>query len=108
VRRNEDDNHFRHGIDEDGLPANAEEREVRLARIDKPRLIAATAPKSASFAVLWRKRHRDAAMNPGGYSLPTHSKVAAPRIWFPKRGLDLWKDQKERRCKSAPLAWASP
>jgi hypothetical protein len=36
VRRDEDDNHSRHGIDENCLAANAAEREVRLAWIDKP------------------------------------------------------------------------
>ena len=42
VRRDEDSDHFRYGIDEVALPSNAEECEVRLARIDESCLIAVT------------------------------------------------------------------
>jgi hypothetical protein len=42
VRRDEDSDHFRYGIDEVALPSNAEECELRLARIDEPSLIAVT------------------------------------------------------------------
>src|SRR6185295_14351562 len=42
VRSDEDSDHFRHGVDEDALPSNTEERKIRLAWIYEPCLITIT------------------------------------------------------------------